>query len=198
MIRVAIFLLGIFLFFSTSAAAQGPAGVGAGPEHSSANQNVDDPWQIAIGYQYSRDNLVGSPFNISGVNVSLARYFRTWLGLEAQVGGGLFGNTGQTSTPPNLNAKSLFVGAGPHLVYRNRSRFEPWVHGLVGLDHYRFTQNVGMLGSNNALAGVLGGGVDMYLTPNIALRGESDFVVSRFFSATQRSFQVIGGFVLDF
>ncbi len=75
------------------------------------------------------------------------------------------GNTGQTTTPPNLDAKSLFVGAGPRLVYRNRSRFEPWAHVVVGLEHFSFSQTGGMLGSNNAVAGAAGSGEDVYLTP---------------------------------
>ncbi len=198
--RVAIFLLGIFLFFSTSAGAQGPAGVGAGPgpRYSSAGEHGDDPWQIAIGYQYNRDNLLGTPFNTHGVNISVARYFGRWFGVEAQLGAGLFGNTGQASTPPNLDAKSLFVGVGPRLAYRNRSRYEPWVHVVVGLEHFRFSQTAGLLGTNNALAGPAGGGVDVFLSPHIALRAEADAVGSRFFSTNQRSFQIVGGLVFGF
>jgi hypothetical protein len=200
--RVAIFLLGIFLFFSASAGAQGPAGAGAGsrsePRYSPADQHEEDPWQIAIGYQYNRDNLLGSPFNTHGVNFSVARNFGRWFGVEAQVGIGFLGNTGQTSTPPNLDAKSLFVGAGPRLTYRNRSRYEPWAHLVIGMEHYRFSQTAGFLGSNNALAGAAGGGVDVYLKPHLAIRAEADAVGSRFFSTNQRSFQVVGGLVFGF
>ncbi|SRR6267154_5068591 len=200
--RVAIFLLGIFLVFSASAAAQGPAGVGggtpSGPRYSSAGQHEDEPWQFAVGYQYNRDNLVGSPFNTHGVNFSLARYFGRWFGVEAQVGVGFLGKTGQTTTPPNLDAKSIFVGAGPRVSYRNRSRYEPWVHLVVGMEHFRFSQTAGVLGSNNALAGAAGGGVDVYLKPHVALRTEADALGSRFFSANQRSFQVVGGLVFGF
>jgi len=199
--RVAIFLLGILLSFSASAGAQGPAGVGggtpSGPKYSGAGHE-DDLWQFAVGYQYNRDNLLGSPFNTHGVNFSLARSFGRWFGVEAQVGVGFLGNTGQTSTPPNLDAKSLFVGAGPRLAIRNHSRYLPWGHLVVGLEHYRFSQTAGLLGSNNALAGAAGGGVDVYLKQHISLRVEADAVGSRFFSTNQRSFQVVGGLVLGF
>jgi hypothetical protein len=200
--RVAIFLLGIFLFFSASAGAQGPAGVGSGsqsgPKYSAVGNRENDPWQIAIGYQYNRDNLLGSPFNTHGVNVSLARYFGRWVGVEAQVGLGFLGNTGQTTTPPSLSAKSVFVGAGPRLAIRNRSRFEPWGHLVVGIEHFRFSQTAGLLGSNNALAGAAGGGVDVYLKSHLALRVEADALGTRFFATNQRSFQIVGGFVLGF
>lgn len=200
--RVVIFLLGISLFLSTSAGAQGPAGAGAGPSSrprpSATLQHEYEPWQIAIGYQYNRDNLLGSPFNTHGINFSLARYFGRWFGVEAQAGVGFLGKTGQTTTPPNLDAKSLFVGGGPRLVYRNRSRFEPWGHLVVGIEHYRFSQTAGLLGSNNALAGAAGGGVDVYLKPRVAFRAEADSVGSRFFSTNQRSFQIVAGFVYNF
>lgn len=200
--RTTIFLLGIFLIFSVPAGAQGPAGAGAGyptgPRYSSACQHQDDPWQFAIGYQYNRDNLLGSPFNTHGVNFSLARYFGRWFGVEVQAGTGFMGNTGQTTTPPNLSAKSLFVGVGPRFAYRNRSRYEPWVHVVVGMEHFRFGQTAGLLGSNNALAGPAGGGVDIFLKPHIAARIEADAVGSRFFSTNQRSFQVVGGLVFGF
>jgi len=197
--RVAFFLLGIF-FFSVSAGAQGPAGVGSGSQSGPrfSGEHGYAPWQIAVGYQYNRDNLLGSPFNTHGVNFSLTRYFGRWLGVEAQAGVGFMGNTGQTTVPPNLDAKSLFVGVGPRLAFRNRSRFEPWVHLLVGLEHFRFSQTAGILGSNNALAGPAGGGVDVYLSPHIAFRGEADAVGSRFFSTNQRSFQIVGGLVYNF
>ena len=200
--RVGIFLLAIFLLFSASAGAQGPAGQGrsapSGPRDSSVSEHVDDPWQVAAGYQYNRDNLLGSPFNTHGINFSVARYFGRWVGVEAQLGVGFLGTTGQTTTPPNLGAKSLFIGGGPRFAYRNRSRYEPWVHVVVGMEHYRFDQTAGLLGSNNALAGNAGGGLDIFLKSHIAVRAEGDFVGSRFFSTNQRSFQIVGGLVLGF
>ncbi len=196
--RVWICLLGISLFLSTSAAAQGPAGVGGSTHYSLASEHEQDPWQVAIGYQYNRDNLIGSPFNTHGVNVSIARYFGRWFGVEGQVGAGFLGTTGQTTTPPNLSAKSVFVGGGARLAYRNRSRYEPWGHIVVGMEHYRFSQTAGVLGSNTALAGNAGGGLDIFLTPHMAIRTEADAVGSRFFSVNQRSFQVVGGVVFGF
>jgi len=197
------FILALLVLTSVSVRAQGPAGAGAGPgsgSHTRTSLISDEefaPWQIAIGYQYNRDNLLGTPFSTNGLNVSVTRYFGRWLGAEAQVGAG-FGNTKQTSTPPNLTAKSVFTGAGLRLAWRSRRRIEPWGHGLVGLDHYRFNQTAGPLGSNNAIGGIVGGGVDVYLNPRTAVRVGGDAVFSRFFSLNQRSFQAVCGLVLHF
>lgn len=204
--RVSIFILGLIavgILFGPAARAQGPTGssgpgksprrAGAAPQH-----DENEPWQFAAGYQYNRDNLLGSPFNTHGVNFSLTRYLKRWLGVEAQVGTGFLGKTGNTTTPPNLDAKSLFVGGGPKIAIPNRTRFEPWGHVLVGFEHYRFSQTAGLLGSNNALAGPIGGGMDIYVTPRTALRVEADALYSRFFAVNQRSFQAIVGVVVNF
>jgi hypothetical protein len=42
------------------------------------------------------------------------------------------------------------------------------------MEHYRFNQTAGFLGSNNALAEAAGGGVDVYLKPHLAIRAEAD------------------------
>jgi len=200
--RVAIFLLGAFLLFAVSAKAQAPAGVGSENtswfDYKGPAENEFDPWQLAIGYQYNRDNLTGAPFNTDGVNISFARYFRRWIGAEVQLGTGFLGNTGATTNPPSLSAKSLFVGVGPRFAYHNRSRYVPWAHVVVGLERYRFGQTAGVLGSNSGLAGPIGGGVDIYLKPHITFRGEADAMYSRFFSTNQRSFQAVSGLVFDF
>jgi|SRR5579872_1403924 len=199
--RQTLLLLGAILCLCLSASGQGPAGAGAGrgsTRHSASAREYElGTWQISAGYQYERVNLLGTPFNTNGLNISAVRYFNKWFGAEAQFGFG-FGNTGATTVPPNLTAKSILVGGGPRLALRGHGRLEPWIHGNIGFDHFRFSQTAGVLGSNNALAGVGGGGVDFRLTPRTSFRGEVDWVGSRFFSTTQRSFQVVTGVVINF
>jgi hypothetical protein len=187
----ALVLAGVVLLLSISAAAQGPAGAGSISDADLGH------WQLAIGYQYNRINLTGTPFNTNGLNTTIVGFLNRWFALEAQVGSG-FGNTGTATSPANLTAKSLYVGGGARLVYRNRSRFEPWVHGTVGMEHFRFTQNGGLLGNNTSLAESAGGGTDFYLNPRTALRVEADWIGTRFFSVNQRHFQVTTGIVFNF
>lgn len=196
--RAALFLALICLFLSVSAAAQGPAGVGSEPGFFSTGAHEENKWNIAVGYQFNRDDLLGTPFNTNGLNISAARFFDRWFAMEGQLAAGLSGNTGQSSTPPNLTVKSIFAGAGPRVALRTHSRYEPWVHLLVGIDHYRFSQTAGVLGSNTAVAGMGGAGVDVYLNPHMAIRAGADEIVSEFFSSTQKSFQIVGGFVFGF
>jgi hypothetical protein len=192
-------LVGSILLLAVSAAAQGPAGAGASPSGRSHTFSSPDftTWQFSMGYQYNRVNLLGTPFTTNGLSMSVARYFGRWLGLEGQMGVG-FGNTGATTTPTNLNVQSLFVGGGPRLAFRNRGRLEPWLHLVIGEEHFRFNQTTGVLGNNTALAGAAGGGMDYLLGSHMAVRVEADFIGSRFFSTNQRHFQVVSGLVFNF
>ena len=199
--RRTMILVGAMLVLSASAFAQGPAGVGTGGgsgRHSSSASAYDlSDWQVAVGYQFNRINLSGTPFDTNGFNTSVVRYFGRWFGVEGDLGMG-FGNTGATTTPPNLTAKSLFAGGGAHLALRGHGRIEPWAHVIVGEEHFRFTQTAGALGNNTALAGVGGGGIDFRLGPRTSIRVEGDWLGTRFFSADQRNFQAVTGLVFNF
>ena len=197
-------LVGFLAFLSISARAQGPVGAGASVSHThsssrSSSEYAGDfsQWQFSMGYQYNRVNLTGIPFSTSGLNVSATRYFTSWLGAEGQAGFG-FGNTGTTTIPSNLAVGSVFLGAGPRLALRGHTRIEPWIHAIAGLDHYRFTQTVGVLGSNTGFAGLGGGGVDVRLSSHTSLRVEGDVLESHFFSTYQRSFQAVSSVVVNF
>jgi len=198
-------LWGAVLVFSIAAAAQDPAGVGSGrgPRPSPSGRSRSIPaselahWQLGASYQYNQINLTGSPFYTNGVNVSVVRFLNGWLGVEAQLGLG-YGNTGVTTSPANLTAKSLYVGGGPRLAYRGRWRIEPWVHGNAGVQYFRFSQTAGVLGTNRALAGMVGGGLDLSLNLQTTLRGEADFIGTRFFNVQQRHFQATAGIVFNF
>jgi opacity protein-like surface antigen len=164
-------------------------------------------WQIAIAYQYNSYRLFGkqansnltSRFHTNGYNISVARYFNDWFGAEAQIGFG-FGNTGTTTFPNKLVAKSVFVGGGPRIAFRNSSRLEPWGHGVVGLHHFRFTQSGGpfFLGSNSAVGWLAGGGLDIRVSERVALRGQADYLGTHYFDTHQRNYQIIAGLVFNF
>jgi len=198
-----ICMLGSILLLAISAAAQGPAGAGAGSGTGSraSSRTFSSPdftnWQVALSYQYNRVNLLGTPFITHGLNIGVTRYFGRWFGIEGQVGAG-FGNSGATTTPANLDVKSLFAGGGPRLAFRNSGRIEPWLHFIMGEEHFRFSQTSGVLGNNTALAGAAGGGIDYFLGTHTAVRVEADFIGSRFFSTNQRHFQVVSGLVFNF
>ncbi len=187
--RQMLLLLSATLCLIPSASAQGLAGAGARAQTGSTRRSGPtyelSQWQVSAGYQFERVNLLGTPFDTNGLNV------------EGQLGLG-FGNTGATTFPPDLSAKSVILGAGPRLALRGHTRFEPWIHANIGVEHFRFSQTAGLLGTNTGLAAVGGGGVDFRLNPRTSFRAEVDWIGSRFFSMNQRSFQVVTGLVVNF
>ena len=158
---------------------------------------------VGVGYLYQHFNVLGAAFHNNSYNVNVTTHLVDWLtgaagrlsvGAEVALNGGFgghpFGN-------PSLVAKSLFVGGGPHLTVQSPSRFEPWVHGLVGWQHFRFTQG-DVLGSNSTLGFIVGGGVDIHLRPLLSWRIEGDYVGTTFQSSIQSNYAVGTGIVLYF
>ena len=201
--RKVMLLLGAVLFLSVAASAQerivtfAPPSPAASPAPVPAPPpNTDFPWQIAFGYQYGRVNLTGKPFNTEGFSINGVRFFGGWFGLEAEMADG-FGNTHNLTVPPNLSVKPLLLLGGVHFAHRG-GRVEPWVHALVGTDHFRFTQSAGPYGGNFVLAWDGGVGMDFHLNPRLAIRGDADYLGTHFNGSIQRNFQAGAGLVFNF
>jgi hypothetical protein len=171
--------------------------------HAQIYQPNVPAFQYGVGYQYEHHEAFGRTFDDNGANEDIAIHLvdpltsADWLiagSLEARLSAG-FG--GETTGFPQLNAKSLFVGAGPHFSLESRSRFVPWVHVLAGLQHYRFTQD-GPIGSNNGFGFMGGGGFDIKVVPHIVWRIQGDYVGTVFQSNLQSQYSFGSGFMLNF
>ena len=209
--RKLVLLCGMVLCLSLTAVAHdAPAALDASSPASepaapaSLNPSDRQPWQFEIGYQYQHYNVFGFNAHTNGFNADITRYLNNWFGVEGAVAMG-FGNTG---TPLNLAvscncAKSLFVGGGPHVAVKNGSRVEPWVHLLVGAQHFRFTQagyiDGTVIGSNTAFGLMGGGGVDFKLGTRVYWRVQGDYIGTHFQGSTmQTNYSVGSGLVVNF
>jgi hypothetical protein len=198
--RKFLILFGVFLCLSISAAAQDSTA--ALDTSSSASEAAApatfhpldrEPWQYSLGYQYQHFSALGQSFSNNGFDVDITRYVTNLVGIEGTAVMG-FGNTG---SPRNLDAKSFFLGGGPHLAVQNKSRLEPWAHVLVGWQHFRFTQTT-TIGSNSGLGIRAGGGVDFKLGPRAYWRVQGDYVGTHFSSAFQTNYAFGTGVVFNF
>jgi len=152
-----------------------------------------EPWQLGVGFQYLHFKVLGQSFHNLGYDASVTRYLSNWFGVEGTVSTG-FGHTG---TSPSLDAKSFFIGGGPHVAVFNNSRVEPWFHLIGGWEHFRFTQTT-TLGSNSHLAFLGGGGVDIKLGGRAYWRVQGDYIGSRIGSTIDTNYSFGTGFVLNF
>lgn len=175
---------------TTGGAIARPAMPGARP---AAAGFAPSRWQFAGGFQFNRFDIRGllQPFTTGGLNVSAIRYFSPLLGVEAEVGAG-FG-----SAAPGISASSIFAGAGPHFVYRRRSRFEPWAHVLIGTEHLHFGGPPPPV-KTTFIGWIAGGGLDYRFDSGFALRLQVDYLGSHLGGAYQRNLQAVVGIVRNF
>jgi hypothetical protein len=159
--------------------------------------------QYGFGYQYQHFVVFGTTFNTHGYNVDVnGHLFDAVTGADGRLtvtleGMGAFGFGGQTTGRPSVSAKSLFLGAGPRLTLENKGRIEPWVHGLLGWEHLRFSQGP-VLGSNSALGYMVGAGFDVKLGRQIYWRIQGDYIGTRFQSDLQSNWSVGTGLMFNF
>ena len=170
--------------------------------HGQIFQPDRGPYQFGFGYQYQHYNVLGQKFHDNGYNADFSVHVVDWitgasLRLAVAAEGTAVMGFGHTGGTPNLDAKSLFIGGGPHVSIESGSRIEPWLHVLPGLQHFRFTQS-STVGSNSAFGFMAGGGLDFRLNQRVYWRIQADYIGTHFHSSEQSNFSVGSGIVLHF
>jgi hypothetical protein len=185
--------------------------------------------EVPVGYSYMRFNPensdIVSGFSLNGGGGGVTVYVNHMFGIAAEFYG--YGSLTKTFTfpatpnspcPIGCNVKAdgnLFTyNVGPVFKYR-AEHFEPFVEALFGGAHSNTYQNLlkACQGtcvttnnpSNNAFAFIIGGGIDIPVTKNIAIRpAQFDFVLTRFGNSftkgnqNQSNFRYNGGIVFRF
>jgi hypothetical protein len=196
-----LLVLAVILFsFSLTAAANdlevsaNPVEPPSAPAAPAPSRHSDYPtWQLGMGFQYQHYQINGASFPTYGYNTDVTRSLNSWGSLEG-IGSFGFGHLGGKLNPAT---RSLFVGGGPRVTIRNDTRIEPYMHVLVGLEHFRFTETSGS-GSQQALAFLGGIGADFKFRPRLYLRIEGDYLGTHYNSAAQSNYSASTGFVFNF
>ena len=188
-IRSAV-MLGAALLFATMAFAQDDHKIEATVDYSYVHANP-------------QNNSVIPSFSLNGGGGSGAFYFSEHIGIEAEFEG--YGSYTHNFTinnptfcpvgPCRVSAQgNLFTyNVGPIVKFRI-SQIEPFVEALFGGAHSNFYGNLfkGCAGcltasnspSNNAFDFIIGGGIDIPITPKIAIRPvQLDYLLTRFGNA---------------
>jgi len=185
-----VLILGIVLLFGTTAFAQD-----------------DHKIEITGNYSYihanPQNNSVIPTFSLNGGGGSGAFYFSKYIGIVAEFEG--YGSYTHNITINNptycpdggctFSAQgNLFTyNVGPIVKFRT-SHVEPFVEALFGGAHSNFYGNLykdcngcsvaSSSPSNNAFDFIIGGGIDIPITPKIAIRPvELDYLLTRFGNA---------------
>jgi opacity protein-like surface antigen len=137
------------------------------------------------GYSYFHAGDSGG--NFSGLNASIAENLRPWFGGALEV-------SSHWSSGTNV---STFM-YGPVFSYRKDPRITPFVHFLAG----GVSGSTGYLDISHGKATfglATGGGVDVQVTKNLAIRvAQVDYVLSRFSATQQSNFRFSAGLVYRF
>jgi hypothetical protein len=153
-----------------------------------------EPWQLGVGFQYLQFNVLGQKFHNFGYQADITRYFNNWFAVEGTAIAG-FGSFG---TSPSIDAKSFFIGGGPHISLYNSSHFEPWVHVIGGWERFRFTQSA-TLGANSHAAFMAGGGLDYKIGGGrLYWRVQGDYLGLRLSPSFTTNYSFGTGLVLNF
>lgn len=122
-----------------------------------------------------------------GVNASVTGFFENSLGVTGEFGANFDGDK---------NDSSLITGLGGLTLQARNERFQPFVRGLGGVA--RVNADGEILSTTNrtdyGAAFAVGGGLDIKLSENIALRVvQADYLQTRAFDTVQHNFRLGAG-----
>jgi opacity protein-like surface antigen len=170
-----------------------------GVAHAQETPKLD----VFAGYSYIRENpgpRSGDSFSLNGGSASVTYHIKDWIGGVADFGGYHNGDILGTGVDGTLSTY-LF---GPRVSYRSYKHFTPFGEALFGAAHAGASIAGGTLGSHNAFAMAIGGGVDYRLTNRFSLRPlQVDYLLTRFSEGslnnqTQNNLRASTGIVIHF
>jgi opacity protein-like surface antigen len=185
-------------------------------------------FEVSIDYSYMRfvpqNNNIIQSFSLNGGGGAFTYNVNSWLGIKGEFEGYLSQTRSfnLSNTPAcvsegictgNVQANLFTYNVGPVIKYRS-PHFQPFVEVMFGGAHSNVDANlaqdctgcvISKSPSNNAFDFIIGGGIDIPITKNIAFRpAEVDYVLTRFgndFTAgnnNQSNFRYQAGVVFSF
>jgi opacity protein-like surface antigen len=138
---------------------------------------------VFFGYSYNRAEIVSNDgTNLNGWDLSLEGKFAPWVGLVADVDG----TYGSHLAEHNV----LF---GPRISVSVRS-VRPFAELLIGASHVGIDHGP----SDTSFANAVGGGLDYRVVGPVAVRGQLDWIRTRFFGHHQNDWRFSTGLVVHF
>jgi len=156
-----------------------------------------------FGYSYDNTSISqGGRGSLNGWNASLEGKFAPWIGLVTDIDGHYGSRNyavpcigpGPCPTVSANVAEHNFL-FGPRVSVQVQ-RFRPFAEFLVGGSHV--SRSSGISDSNTSFANAVGGGLDYRLAGPLAIRGQIDWVTTRFYGETQNGVCFSTGVAIHF
>lgn len=148
---------------------------------------------VFFGYSYDRTPIVSNDTsNLNGWDATLEGKFLPWIGLVVDVDGH-YGSHNFDGTNADVAAHNVLFG--PRVSVQVQ-RFRPFAEFLFGVGH--ISRSNGISDSDTSFADGLGGGLDYKVFGPVAVRGELDWLNTRFYGTGQNGVRFSTGLALHF
>lgn len=148
---------------------------------------------VFFGYSYDRTPIAANDTtNLNGWDAALEGKFLPWIGLVVDVDGH-YGTHNFSGTNADIAAHNALFG--PRVSVQVR-RFRPFAEFLVGVGHV--SRSNGISDSDTSFADAIGGGLDYRIFGPLSVRGQLDWINTRFYGEGQNGVRFSTGIALHF
>jgi hypothetical protein len=160
---------------------------------SAAWAQIPTKGNVFFGYSYDRTSIVSNDTaNLNGWDATLEGKFLPWIGLVVDVDGH-YGNHNFGGTNANVTAHNVLFG--PRVSVQVK-RYRPFAEFLVGVGHISVSN--GIADPDTSFASAAGGGLDYRIFGPVALRGQLDWINTRFYGQSQNGVRFSTGISVHF
>ncbi len=169
---------------------------------SAARAQIPTKGNVFFGYSYDRTPIASNDTsNLNGWEATLEGKLAPWIGLVADVDGHYGGHNfgpfcgleGCTTIHADIAAHNVLFG--PRVSVQVK-RFRPFAEFLVGVGH--ISRSNGISDSNTSFANGVGGGLDYRIFGPVTLRGQLDWINTRFYGEGQNGVRFSTGVAIHF
>jgi opacity protein-like surface antigen len=146
-----------------------------------------------FGYSYDRTSIASNDTsNLNGWDANLEGKIAPWFGLVADVDGH-YGSHNFSGTNADIAAHNVLFG--PRVSVQVQ-RFRPFAEFLAGVGH--ISRSNGISDSDTGFAYGVGGGLDYKIVGPVTVRGELDWINTRFYGESQNGVRFSTGIAVHF
>jgi hypothetical protein len=166
---------------------------------SAAWAQIPTKGNVFFGYSYDRTSITSNDTsNLNGWEATLEGKFAPWIGAVLDVDGHYGSHTYDCPAmgcPLTADVAEHNVLFGPRVSVQVQ-RFRPFAEFLVGVGH--ISRSNGFSDSNTSFVDGLGGGLDYKIAGPVTLRGQLDWINTRFYGAGQNGVRFSTGVAVHF
>jgi Outer membrane protein beta-barrel domain len=168
----------------------------------SAWAQIPTKGNVFVGYSYDHTSLVtDDTTNLNGWEATLEGKFLPWIGLvvdaDGHYGSHDFSGVCNGLSCPNVHADvaahNVLFGPRVSVSYK---RFRPFGEFLFGVGH--ISRSNGISDSDTSFADGVGGGLDYRIAGPVTLRGQLDWINTRFYGEGQNGVRFSTGIAVHF